>query len=91
MRSNSTETLGGGKDEMWQPYPPTYLDKHCAIYSAPSVKKFLSTGLSKTQRERVSVRLHGFCRCDTVGLRVIPSGKIILLLDAGHYSTQSVL
>lgn len=91
MRSNSTETLGGeGRDVAALP-PPTYLDKHCAIYSAPSVKKFLSTGLSKTQRERVRVRLHGFCRCDTVGLRVIPSGKIILLLDAGHYSTQSVL
>lgn len=91
MRSNSTETLGGGRTRCGSPTPPTYLDKHCAIYSAPSVKKFLSTGLSKTQRERVRVRLHGFCRCDTVGLRVIPSGKIILLLDAGHYSTQSVL
>lgn len=91
MRSNSTETLGGGRTRCGSPTPPTYLDEHCAIYSAPSVKKFLSTGLSKTQRERVRVRLHGFCRCDTVGLRVIPSGKIILLLDAGHYSTQSVL
>ena len=39
MRSNSTETLGG-EDDTWQPYPPTYLDKHRAIYSAPSVKNF---------------------------------------------------
>ena len=41
MRSNSTETLGGGgRTRCGSPTPPTYLDKHCAIYSAPSVKNF---------------------------------------------------
>lgn len=90
MRSNSTETLGGeGRDVAALPPLLTWISTVLSIVRPP-LKNFFRQA-SKTQRERVRVRLHGFCRCDTVGLRVIPSGKIILLLDAGHYSTQSVL